>query len=480
MQYQIFFRKFSVLVLLSLLIGKTFADSIELPELGSSSSAVISIEQERQLGQAWLRSFRSQAEIDNDYILQEYIENLIFSMLPNAGLADNRLDVLVVDNPTLNAFAVPGGVLGVHTGLLLYAQNEDQLCSVLAHELAHLSQRHFARSVQEQRSKTVSVMAGLLAGVILAATAGGDAGIALISATQAAALESQLKYSRQNEQEADRIGLEVLSKSGRDPNAMTGMFEQMLAATRYVGYQAPEYLRSHPLTENRVNDAGNRARQFDDRNYYQNPNYELYQTRIRIAAADSPQLAIRQYASAYKDDPSPANQYGLALAYQGALNMDDALIHAFDLYEEAPDNTLFAILYSDLLGTSARGDEAEVLLRQHLRYKPSSYSLNMALAESLIHQSKYDEAADVYHSQTIRRPNDVLVWYEYSETLGLAGEILELHKARAQYFMLVGAYQRAIRQLQYAKREVQGNAIELAILDQKISQAARLMSNSAF
>ena len=480
MQYQIIFRQFSVLVVFVLVIGKACANSIELPELGSSSSAIVSVAQERQLGQAWLRSFRSQSDIGEDYLLQEYVENLVYSMLPNARLADNRLDILVVSNPSLNAFAVPGGVLGVHTGLFLYAQTEDQLCSVLAHELAHLSQRHFARSVEAQQGNTIRMMAGLLAGIVLAATTGSDAGLAVISATQAASLESRLRYSRQNEQEADRIGLEVLTSSGRDPDAMKEMFEQMLIASRFVGFRTPEYLRSHPLTENRVNDAGNRARQFQPRDYHVNPQYALMQARIRVASADSPQLAVREFASAFRIDPNEINQYGLALAHQRALNMDDAIIEAYDLYESDPSNHMYALLYTDVLRVADRADEAEDILRDHLRFKPTSYSLNMALAQSLNHQSKYDEAAEVYRVQSTSRPSDVLIWYEYAETLGLAGNILELHKARAQYFTLVGAYQRAIQQLQYAKREVGDNAIELAILDQKISETARMSSNSAF
>ena len=480
MQYQIFFRLFSVTLLALFFANPASAESIELPELGSSSSVIVSVEQERQLGQSWLRSFRSQSELPDDYITQEYVENLLFSMVPNAGLADNRLDVLVVQNPTLNAFAVPGGVIGVHTGLMLHAQTEDQLSSVLAHELVHLSQRHFARSVEAQKGNTITSMAGLLAGVILAAAAGSDAGLAVLTATQAASLESQLKYSRQNEQEADRLGMEVLIRSGRDPSGMTGMFEQMLKTTRFIGFQVPEYLRTHPRTENRVNDAGNRARRYDDQDYYVNPDYKIIQTRVRVSNASSAQFAVREFGAAFREDKSLANQYGLALAYHRALNIDDALIESYDLHQKYPENQYVALLYADILGDAGRADESEKMLVDKLRYKPESYSLNMALAEAYIHQSKFEQAAKIYRAQTLARPNDALVWYEYAETLGLAGDILELHKARAQYFIHVGSFQRAIRQLQYAKREVKDNPIELAILDQKISEAARLQDNSSF
>ena len=480
MQYQTFFRSLSLLAIVILCGVNAHADRIELPELGTSSSVIISVEQERQLGQAWLRSFRRQSDLSEDYITQEYIENLLFSMVPNAGLADNRLDVLVVQNPTLNAFAVPGGIVGVHTGLMLHAQTEDQLSSVLAHELVHLSQRHFARSVAAQKGNTITSMAGLLAGVILAATAGGEAGLAVLSATQAATLQSQLKYSRQNEQEADRLGMEVLIQSGRDPAAMKGMFEQMLKTTRFTGFQVPEYLRTHPLTENRVNDAGNRARRYDQQDYYVNPDYRIIQTRVRVAGASSPQFAVREFSAAFKESKSMADQYGLALAHHRAFNIDDALIESYDLHKKHPDNQFVTLLYADILGDAGRANESEKMLKSELQYKPKSYALNMALAEAYTHQSKFEDAAEIYRTQTKLRPNDALVWYEYAETLGLAGDILELHKARAQYFIHVGAFQRAIRQLQYAKREVEGNPIELAILDRKISEAAQLQSEASF
>ena len=480
MLHQIFFRHLCLILIFLAGATQLSAVQIELPELGGSTSAIVSIEQERQLGQSWLRSFRSQADLDEDYIIQEYTENLIYSMLPNASLADSNIDVLIVNNPSLNAFAVPGGVLGVNTGLFLYAQTEDQLCSVLAHELAHLKQRHFARSVQEQKGSTITTMAGILASVILAATAGSDAGLAALAASQSLALESRLSYSRQNEQEADRIGLEILAKSGRDPNAMTGMFEQMLKATRFSGYRAPEYLSSHPLTESRVNDAGNRARQFSPRIFEPSPNYQLIQTRIRVALASSAQQAAHEMSLKYENNPTRANQYGLALAYSRSLKTEEALSISKSLYSKEPSNQLLALLYTDALSAAGKTSEAKELLLKHLRFKPRSYSLNMALAQIHIHESEYEKATNLYRTLSKQRPNDVLVWYEYSEALGLAGKILELHKSRAQYFTLIGAYQRAIRQLQYAKKEATGDGIELAILDKRISDTARLLSNSAF
>jgi len=470
----------SAFALLLFLVSISSYSEIKLPSMGEASSAVISLEQERSLGQAWLRSFRAQADISNDYLIQEYVEGLLFSMVRHSAMEDKRLDVLIVDNPSLNAFAVPGGIIGVNTGLFLYANTEAEFASVLAHELSHISQRHFARSVAERKINAVTSFAGLLAGILLAATAGGDAGLAVLSATQAASLEAGLRYSRQNEQEADRIGMDVLTDAGYDPGAMADMFEGMLRATRYVGYQAPEYLRTHPLTESRVNDALARAQQYPDRFFPASATYGFMQTRIEVNESGSPDQAVRKFQALVENEETTKNRYGLALAYKNALKLSEAKELALKLYQEDPENTLFGLLYSELISAFGETQQAEKIITDYLQRKPMSYPLNMALANTLNQGARFSEAANVLKSETKRRPKDSAVWYEYAETLGLAGEIFELHKARAEYFMLVGAYDRAIRQLQFAKKEVVGKPIEISVIDEKISRAARLRSNSQF
>ncbi|MEQ9565939.1 MAG: M48 family metalloprotease, partial [Pseudomonadales bacterium] len=303
--------------------GKTLAD-IKLPSMGEASSAVISLDQERRLGQEWLRSFRAQTDINKDYLLQEYVENLVLGMAQHSDIVDKKLDIIIVNNPRLNAFAVPGGIIGVNTGLFTYAETEGQFSSVMAHELSHLSQRHFARSVAESQSNQISTMAGILAGILLAATTSGDAGLAMISATQAASLESGLRYSRQNEQEADRIGLQVMANAGYDPSSMGAMFENMLRSTGYVGYQTPEYLRSHPLTESRVNDALNRARQYQQRFYPECSLYQLMRKRVEVEQSGLPAQAVRKFEAELESNNTTLNKYALALAYKKAIRFKDA------------------------------------------------------------------------------------------------------------------------------------------------------------
>ena len=212
-----FFRP-ALLVLACLLAQPALAD--DLPSLGDSSSSIVSPEQEHQLGRAWLSILRGQVRQLEDPLLKDYVERSVYRLAETSQLNDRRLEFILLASPQLNAFAAPGGIIGINGGLFLHAQTEAEYASVLAHELAHLSQRHFARGLEAQKRMQIPLMAAMLAGVIAAAAGGGDLGMAALASTQAAAIQEQRRFSRQNEQEADRIGLINLSKAGFDPRAM--------------------------------------------------------------------------------------------------------------------------------------------------------------------------------------------------------------------------------------------------------------------
>ncbi len=271
-------------------------EQLKLPNLGESSTSLFSSEFEYQLGRAWLRMFRSQVPTLDDPLLFDYLENLVYELVTHSQLEDRRVDIVVVDNPTINAFAVPGGVIGIHNGLLLYAQTEDELATVLAHEIAHLSQRHFSRGVEFQKNQQPLNLAAMVAGLVLMATAGGEAGMAALQAARAAAMDSMLSYSRSNEQEADRIGMQTMVNAGMDPHAAPMMFERMMAASRYSGgNRIPEFLRSHPLSESRIADTRNRALKYPKQIRPVSLPYQLMRARVTNQLADTPERAIQTF-----------------------------------------------------------------------------------------------------------------------------------------------------------------------------------------
>ncbi|MEM1114086.1 MAG: M48 family metalloprotease, partial [Pseudomonadota bacterium] len=223
-------RLLTAIILGTLLSLSTMAAQTELPSFGEGNA--VSLSQEYLLGRAWLMSFRRQAPILNDPLLEDYVEELVYRLAVSSQLRERRLELVLVDNRSINAFAVPGGVVGVHNGLILQAETEAQLASVLGHELAHLSKRHFSRGLENQQRSSKMSTAGLLAGLVLVATGGGEAGMAAMAGSQAAAMDSQLSYSRLHEQEADRIGMQNLVNAGMDPGASARMFEIMLRESR--------------------------------------------------------------------------------------------------------------------------------------------------------------------------------------------------------------------------------------------------------
>lgn len=435
------------------------AVDIELPELGDASSSYVSPQQERKIGDAWLRMFRSQVKTDPDPLLTDYLEHVVFDLAASSQLKEAQLKVVVVENPTINAFAVPGGVVGIHNGLMMYAEHEDELASVIAHELAHLSQRHFARSVEEAKRNAVPNMLLLLSSLVIAATAGGDAGMAAITSSQAAIQQQQLRFSRANEREADRIGMSTLVGAGYDANGMPRMFERMLDTMRYSTRRPPEFLMSHPVTENRVADSRNRARNYPEQGRRDSEDFGLMRARVQLDYDETPAYSVKRFRAEVEKDggASLGNRYGLVLALIENGDPAAAREELATLLEHHPQRIPFIVAAAQIDMRSGRPDLAVERLRRQLQLSPGNHPLTMTYAQALLRAGRPDAAEEVLVAHSKQRPDDPEVWYELAETHGLAGNILDVHRARAEYFILNGALGQAERQLGYALDLAQGD-----------------------
>jgi predicted Zn-dependent protease len=445
------------------------SSSMQLPNLGDASSSLFSSQQEYQLGRAWLMAFRGQAPIISDPLLSDYLEHLVYKLATFSQLTDRRLELVVVDNKTLNAFAVPGGVVGVHNGMFLFAQNEDELASVLAHELAHLSQRHFARGMEQQKSSTIINLATLLGALVIAATAGGDAGLAAITASQAAALENQLRYSRQNEAEADRVGMITLIRAGLDPMSMATMFEQMQRASRYYG-RPPEFLLTHPVTERRIADARSRAARYARQQHPDDLEYRLMQARVALHFEPNVNAAIKRFRSdlsANSEHPD-AHRYGLVLALIKAVRFDEAQQQLDELLKKDPERITYLLAQGDIWLGQGKPEQARDMLARQLRFNPNNHPLTMAYFEALLRTGDKQAAEQLLTRHSRQRPSDPQLWYELAEVRGLTGDILGVHQARAEYFVLMGAPDHAIRQLGYALQTPGISRTDAAQIQQRI------------
>ena len=472
--------KFALALLLSMLLAlnsRAGTDELKLPNLGESSTSMFSAEFEHQLGRTWLRIFRSQVRTVDDPLLHDYLEHLIYLLVTHSKLEDRRVEVVVVDSPEINAFAVPGGIIGINNGLLLYAQTEDELVTVLSHEIAHLSQRHFSRGVEFQQKNQPLTLAAMVAGFILMATAGADAGMAAISATQAAAQSSALRYSRTNEQEADRVGMQTLVEAGFDPHAAPTMFERMMQASRYSNEdRIPEFLRTHPLSENRIADTRNRAQQHPKTEHEISLDYQLMRARVGNQLATSPEEAVQKFRSELAGTPRSreAATYGLVLALTAAGKTDEAALELDGIWSQSPDRIEYVIADAEIDMARREPDKAVKKLAARLKVVPGNHALTMTYADALMMDGKPHIAEEVLVNQSKIYPNDPGLWYLLAEVQGLSGNIVGLHQSRAEYFILNGNLDQAEKQLTYALKLTRSDYLTSAKINQRMADIAEM------
>ena len=364
-------------------IGNSHTQENTLPTIGNGI-AHSTLREEKRLGEAWLRLFRRAAPISTDPIVTEYTENLLAQLAEHDSDLKHALSLVIVKNTQLNAFAVPGGVVGVHTGLYHYAQTEGQFASVLTHELAHLSQRHYARNMTRKKGQQVLGMAALLAGILVAANSDSEAGMATIKASQGALIDRDLRFSRRFEEEADRIGLQTLVKAGYNPYDMVHMFEQMQRATRYYT-TPPEFLLTHPLTAKRIADIENRARSLGASNTPSASTlvYDFIRARVLFLQEETPQTALLRFQNELKGfSPSTiGSRYGLVLS----LIADNQLTHAKEalarLREQIPKNSpvlqYLIMAEADIAMGLKQNKDALHMIQQALGQWPDSYALHV-------------------------------------------------------------------------------------------------------
>ncbi|WP_210394891.1 M48 family metalloprotease [Motiliproteus sediminis] len=473
--------KFKPLVVAMLIGSATPAQTdTSLPILGDSASSVVSLDEEYRIGRAWVRILRAQAPLLDDPQIYSYIEALLYRLAGHSQLPDRRLSLVLMDNSSLNAFAAPGGVVGINAGLFLYAASEAEFASVVAHELSHLSQRHYAMGLQEQQRNAPWQLASMLASILVMAAADGQAGAAAMMSSQAAFAQKGLAFSRANEQEADRIGMQVLVDAGYDPRAMPEMFAQMQRSTAYLGQRAPEFLLTHPVTESRIADALNRSAQLPTDGLRNSMEYQLIQTRVKVQMARNANEAFKQFRDAVLNSPSPSNYYGLAFSALKSGHYDDAQNALDKLQQEDPNRLSYQLLAAEISLSSGDAQHASALLRDILALYPDNHSAVRLLAQALVKAQQYDEATRVMREHTRSYPDDLQLWYELAEAYGLAGNRLGLHQARAEYFLLRGAVPQAELQLNQALKIEDLNPGDRARIERRLAEAQQIRKDMEF
>jgi len=306
----------SAVLTFSLLVSEPLKaqTNFNLPDLGTSALQVLPLEKEQAIGEVMMMQIRGGSPIINDPVLDEYLTTIGRKLVANANDVRFPFSFFWINNSDINAFAFYGGHVGVHTGLIAQADSESQFASVLGHEIAHVTQRHLARRIQQQQDNSAMTIAGMIAG-ILATIVAPDAGIAIISASQTQSAFSQLTHSRSAEQEADRIGMQTLNNAGFDARASSDFLTKLAAQIRYK-YKPPAFLLTHPLPESRVSDVRLRAEQYPKRRLPASLEFNLAKSRVLARYDNKPENAEALFRKLLRENSysNTALNYGLALS----------------------------------------------------------------------------------------------------------------------------------------------------------------------
>ena len=428
---------------------------IKLPELGDRVSGAVSSAQEKAIGEAFLKQAYAQAPLINDSLIQEYTELLVFRLSEKSKVQDRYFNVLLIDDPSLNAFAAPGSIIGVNGGLFLEAENEGQFASVMAHELAHLSQRHFARNVLRSQDSSLSSALVLVSSIAIALITNQPQAIIGGSAFMQ---QENLRYSRLFEKEADRVGFTNLVASGYDPYTMGEMFENMNRMKRYYGEAPPEFLLTHPVTSSRVNDAFNAAESIDVSGSKKDSlDYSFIRSRLKVYYEKIPASSVSYFKDAFKKSNLPSDHYGLALALNKNNEFENSISAINDLIDRFPKNLILNTTRVEIYLNAGLYQEASNHVDEFLSISPGNYPLTITKAKILNETGEYFAAEELLREQLLKRNGDPYLWLLLSDIQRDGKNVVGYYQSKAEYHFLLGQYEEAISQLEFALQLTKNN-----------------------
>ena len=437
-------------------LGNAAPLEINLPSMGESSARYLSPEEERRLGEAFLRNIRRELPFVNDPLATDYLRSLGYRIVAGSDTPNQAFDFFIVDDPKINAFAGPGGHIGVNSGLILATESESELAAVIAHEVAHVSQHHIARMAEHSARLSVPILAATLAALVLAGRSEQAGQAALFTATAGGA-QLQTDFIRGNEQEADRVGILALQRAGFDPRAMAGFFERLQKNTRYFDNGAlPEFLRDHPITESRLADARNRAEQFPYRQNQDSLNYHLTQARLKVLARKNTLgHSVRELKQAL-DSGRYRNHVAARYAYTLALFSNHDLIAARRQIElllaDDPDRLAYLLTSAEIEMSAGNNSTALAVYQKIRRLYPNHPAVIIAEAAALL-QNNQPRTAHELLRRLIREKNPHPDWYQlWARAEEALGNLGGARLAVAEYLYLNGETQTALHELQKALR----------------------------
>jgi predicted Zn-dependent protease len=452
----------------------------DLPDLGSPANAAVSIEDEYMAGLAYVNQIRNTGIIITDPEVSQYAQEIGHSISSNAEEGQHQFYYFVVRDPVVNAFAVPGGFVAINSGLILATRNENELAGVLAHETAHVTQRHLVRQLLDQSHAGLMATAAMLAAVLLGATAGHgspDAIEAGILAGQSAMIQHQINYTRDSEAEADRVGIGTMATAGYDPLGMASFFD-------YMGRTGPEpsrvnavqFLIDHPIFPDRVAEARGRADQIGRIRHEDSLSYRLIRERLRTVA-DNPETARAYYISVVKNGGGKTieERYGRAVADIGTRNPADAIPDLEALVREYPKVTQFYGALGQAYMANNQLKESTAVLEKAMNLFPRNVPITIRLAETLMHVGDNRRAhlvlLDLFNNVEPTPDQTRLI----AKAANQAGDLADSYSYMAEFFFMTGELQKGANQLQMALALPSLDPVQRARLSARLEEVRKIM-----
>ncbi len=461
----------SLPLILSLLITPLHGHALydQLPEMGDSTGNILSQEEEQRIGAEFMRNIRHSIPLLDDPEINEYLQDLGGRLVSHSDGAMRPFSFFIIQDSRINAFAAPGGYIGINSGLILHTSNESELAAVLAHEIAHVTQRHLARASEAASNMSLPVAAAIIAAMILG---GQDPELAqaAITAAMAGSTQRMINFTRLNEEEADRVGMQILTEAGFDPSGMPSFFNKLLTASRVNKDILPEFLRTHPVTLSRIADSRNRAASYKPSKRGDSPRYLLIRAKIRVMLSKSADEAIRYFA--HRTDNAGRYGYALALHRKGENGKARQLLLA--LIEEEPELIAYQYALARLEAEMGNLDKALGIYERNLRLYPLNTPLTMQYVFTLLQADQPAKAREVMHRYLAARPTTPALFRLLAQVEQKAGFPVASYRAMAEYYFSEGLTLEAIRQLEQALQSEHITSYETAGIEARLKQFKEL------
>ena len=464
-------RLFLVMVLLA--VPRALAEG--LPELGDVAQAGFSAQQERRLGENIMREIRADRSFYDDAEATDFINALGNRLASRSTDARQDFEFFLIRDSQINAFALPGGFIGVHTGLVLAAQSESELAGVLSHEIAHVTQRHIARMIAQQKQSAVMSIAAMAAALLLSRVSS-QASEAAAAFGTASAIQTGLNFTRANEQEADRVGLQVLERAGFDPRGMVSFFERLQRATRIYETGAPSYLRTHPLTYERIADIQNRLLGSNYRQVPDSTEFQLIRAKLK-AQLEAPNDAVAFFENSLSERKflsEAASHYGLAASLIRLKNFARARKELDAVHKVVPQSPIVETLSCELIQASAGAQSAVACYRDALRTYPSYRALFYAHVNALIQSGQPAVALKQLEERLQLITDDYRLYLLQARCYAALNKPLAQSRAQAEAYVRMGNFTAAVEQLQIGLKSGDGDFYQLSSAEARMRELRKI------